>query len=100
MIPVQELTYLRQELGDAAEVTNNPVGVVYQATLPDSAFFKPAYPNGGNIKGTVRAEANDDGRGVRITLDLENLPKTGGPFCMLPKLFPSLLLLSQYSSLL
>ncbi|KAK4252277.1 superoxide dismutase [Corynascus novoguineensis] len=68
------------ELGDAAEVTNNPVGVEYRATLPDSAFFKPAYPNGGNIKGWVKAVANEDGRGVRITLNLENLPKTGGPF--------------------
>ncbi|KAL2178845.1 superoxide dismutase [Thermothelomyces heterothallicus CBS 202.75] len=68
------------ELGDAAEVTNNPVGVVYKATLPDSAFFKPAYPDGGNIQGEITAEANSDGKGVKFTVRLSNLPKTGGPF--------------------
>ncbi|KAH6845366.1 superoxide dismutase [Chaetomium sp. MPI-CAGE-AT-0009] len=68
------------ELGDAAKVTNNPVGVVYKATLPDAAFFKPTYPDGDNIEGEVTAVANPDGQGVSFTLKLSNLPKTGGPF--------------------
>jgi hypothetical protein len=70
------------ELGDAAEVNNNPAGVVYKATLPEAAFFEPTYPDGDNIKGEVTAEANADG-GVRFTLKLSNLPETGGPFCKL-----------------
>ncbi|KAL2161456.1 hypothetical protein VTH06DRAFT_8018 [Thermothelomyces fergusii] len=67
-------------LGDAKVVTNNPVGVVYKATLPDSAFFKPAYPNGGNIQGEITAQASSDGRGVKFSLKLSNLPSTDGPF--------------------
>lgn len=58
-------------------VTNNPPGVVYKAVLPEQAFFKPAYPDGGNIEGEVTAVANPDGRGVRFTLKLSNLPNTG-----------------------
>lgn len=54
--------------------------MVYKATLPDVAFFKDAYPDGGNIKGEVSAVANSDGKGVVFTLKLSNLPKTGGPF--------------------
>jgi len=68
------------KLGDAAEVNNNPVGVVYKATLPETAFFKDAFPEGGNIKGDVTAEASADGKGVKFTVKLSNLPKTGGPF--------------------
>lgn len=63
-------------------MSNNPVGVVYKATLPESAYFSGAYPNGGNIKGEVTAEANSDGRGVKFTVKLSNLPKSGGPFRM------------------
>jgi hypothetical protein len=69
----------QQKLGDAPEVIDNPVGVVYKAVLPESAFFKPAYPEGGNIKGEVTAVANDDGLGVRFTIKLSNLPKIGAP---------------------
>ncbi|KAK4111788.1 hypothetical protein N656DRAFT_798678 [Canariomyces notabilis] len=67
------------QLGDATVVNNNPVGVVYKATLPESAFFKPAYPDGGNIEGEITAVANPDGRGVLFTLKLSNLPKIGEP---------------------
>ncbi|KAJ4295988.1 hypothetical protein N0V88_004690 [Collariella sp. IMI 366227] len=67
------------KLGDAEVVANNPPGVVYRATLPESAFFKPAYPNGGNIKGEVSAVANPDGAGVLFNLKLSNLPKIGAP---------------------
>ncbi|KAL2134363.1 hypothetical protein VTI74DRAFT_354 [Chaetomium olivicolor] len=67
------------KLGDATVVTNNPAGVVYKAVLPESAFFKPAYPNGGNIKGEVTAVANPDGAGVLFNLKLSNLPKIGAP---------------------
>jgi hypothetical protein len=66
---------LPQELGDAAEVNNNPAGVVYKATLPKEAFFKPAFPNGGNIQGEIKAEANTDGKGVKFTIKFSNLPK-------------------------
>jgi hypothetical protein len=52
---------------------------VYKATLPESAFFKPAYPDGGNIEGEITAVANPDGRGVLFTLKLSNLPKIGEP---------------------
>ncbi|KAL2125828.1 hypothetical protein VTI74DRAFT_2577 [Chaetomium olivicolor] len=63
--------------GDAAIVTNNPLGAVYRAVLPESAFFKDAYPQGGNIKGEVTAVANPDGRGVLFNVKLSNLPKIG-----------------------
>lgn len=63
------------ELGDALEVLNNPVGVVYKATFPESASFKPAYPDGGNIKGEIVAVAEPGGKGVRFTVKLSNLPQ-------------------------
>lgn len=56
-------------------VTNNPPGVAYKAVLPESAFFQPAFPEGGNIHGEVVAVANSDGRGVLFTVKLRNLPK-------------------------
>ncbi|KAK3310533.1 superoxide dismutase [Chaetomium strumarium] len=67
------------ELGDAPVVIDNPQGVVYKATLPESAFFKPAFPEGGNIQGEVTAVASADGRGVQFTLKLSNLPKFDEP---------------------
>ncbi|GAB1310957.1 Superoxide dismutase [Madurella fahalii] len=67
------------ELGDAIIVANNPPDVVYRATLPESAFFAPAYPDGGNIQGEITAMANPDGEGVRFTLKLSNLPRIGAP---------------------
>ncbi|KAK4145466.1 superoxide dismutase [Dichotomopilus funicola] len=68
------------QLGDAAAITNNPENAVYKAILPRSAFFEPAYPEGGNIEGEVTARAGDGGKGVRFSVKLNNLPSTGGPF--------------------
>ncbi|KAK4648496.1 uncharacterized protein QC761_110630 [Podospora bellae-mahoneyi] len=68
------------KLGDATIVSNNPVGVVYKAVLPAEAWFKPAYPDGGNIEGEVTAVAAESGEGVVYTYKLSNLPKEGGPF--------------------
>ncbi|KAL2270100.1 hypothetical protein VTJ83DRAFT_2284 [Remersonia thermophila] len=66
--------------GEASVITNNPLGYVYEAVFPEEAFFKPAYPNGGNIEGSVTAEADPtgNGTGVRFTLTLSNLPPTDG----------------------
>ncbi|KAK5663406.1 hypothetical protein OQA88_3835 [Cercophora sp. LCS_1] len=68
------------KLGNATVVENNPVGVVYVATFPKEPFFKGAYPDGGNIQGSVVASAASDGVGVQFTIRWSNLPKTGGPF--------------------
>ncbi|KAH8602834.1 superoxide dismutase [Bisporella sp. PMI_857] len=62
---------------NAPVVTNNPVGVVYTATFPETPFFKPV---GANIKGSVVATANPDGVGVSYDISISNLPSTGGPF--------------------
>ncbi|KAK4461864.1 superoxide dismutase, partial [Cladorrhinum samala] len=67
------------KLGNATIVSTNPVGVKYKATLPAEAFFKSAYPDGGNIQGDISAEAAADGKGVVFTIKLSNLPKEGGP---------------------
>ncbi|KAL1870498.1 hypothetical protein Daus18300_005186 [Diaporthe australafricana] len=68
------------KLGDAAIVSNNPAGAVYKATLPDTAFTKSAYPNGGNIKGDVYALSSPDGTGVIFKVKFSGLPSEGGPF--------------------
>ncbi|KAK0632379.1 hypothetical protein B0T14DRAFT_31381 [Immersiella caudata] len=68
------------KLGNATVTTKNPQGVVYQATFPDTPFFKGAYPDGGNIKGTLTAVANPSGQGIIFTFNWKNLPKKGGPF--------------------
>ncbi|KAK3995504.1 superoxide dismutase [Cladorrhinum sp. PSN332] len=67
------------KLGNATIVTNNPIGVVYKATLPEKAWFASAYPEGGNIEGDITAVAAPDGKGVVFTVKLSNLPKEGGP---------------------
>ena len=69
-----------QKLGNATTVTNNPPGVVYRATFPKDPFFKSAYPDGGNVEGSVVATANPDGTGVIFSINWQNLPKAGGPF--------------------
>jgi len=67
--------------GDAVEVKDNPAGVVYAATLPSTAAFKDAYPNGGGPKGEIRAVASPDGKGVMFDVTFSNLPpKELGPF--------------------
>lgn len=67
-------------LGNATVVENNPIGVIYTATLPEKEFFNPEDPRG-NIKGSVSATANPDGIGVTFTVSISNLPTSGGPFC-------------------
>ncbi|KAG6001823.1 hypothetical protein E4U21_003785 [Claviceps maximensis] len=64
---------------DAPIVTNNPIDVVYTASLPGEPFFS-APGLSGNIRGFISASAPPDGVGVRFTVRFENLPKTGGPF--------------------
>lgn len=71
---------ISQALGNATIVRNNPPGVVYRAEFPKDSFFKDAYPDGGNIEGSVIAVANPNGVGVIFSIDWQNLPKAGGPF--------------------
>ncbi|KAK0126155.1 hypothetical protein ONS95_007773 [Cadophora gregata] len=65
--------------GNATVVENNPVGVIYTATLPEKPFFNPTNPKG-NVKGSISAAANPNGIGVKFAVKFENLPTTGGPF--------------------
>ncbi|KAH7376044.1 cytosolic Cu/Zn superoxide dismutase [Plectosphaerella cucumerina] len=67
------------ELGDAAVVTGNPPGVVYEAVLPDEPFF-PGVAIEGNVKGSIIATSAPDGVGVEFKVQFSNLPKEGGPF--------------------
>ncbi|KAG5974104.1 hypothetical protein E4U55_000091 [Claviceps digitariae] len=64
---------------NAPVVTDNPIDVIYTASLPSEPFF-PAPGLSGGIKGFISASAPPDGIGVRFTVRFENLPKTGGPF--------------------
>jgi hypothetical protein len=61
-------------------VENNPPGVEYDAVTPPNAFTTFAYPNGGNVKGSIKAVANDNGIGVKFEVSFSNLPPSGGPF--------------------
>ncbi|OAA62625.1 cytosolic cu zn superoxide dismutase [Niveomyces insectorum RCEF 264] len=74
------LTGEEQKLGNATVTVNNPPGEAYVATLPSKAFDAAAYPDGGNAKGSIWAEARPDGIGVVFKVNFSNLPKTGGPF--------------------
>ncbi|KAK3695332.1 superoxide dismutase [Podospora appendiculata] len=67
-------------ISSAPVVSNNPAGAVFRATLPETAFSKTAYPDGGNIKGEVVAVSSPDGVGVIFQVTFSNLPTTGGPF--------------------
>jgi hypothetical protein len=60
-------------------VTNNPIGKQAIATLPLRPFT-PASSLEGNVKGTLSVKSGANGRGVEYTLQLSNLPKSGGPF--------------------
>ncbi|KAG6036836.1 hypothetical protein E4U41_005472 [Claviceps citrina] len=64
---------------NAPVVNNNPVDVIYTASLPREPFFQ-APELSGNIRGFISASAPPDGVGVRFTVRFENLPKKGGPF--------------------
>ncbi|ROW10834.1 hypothetical protein VPNG_05321 [Cytospora leucostoma] len=66
--------------GVATVVTNNPAGAVYTATLPDKAFDTDAFPDGGNVKGSVYALSSPDGTGVIFQVKFSGLPSEGGPF--------------------
>jgi len=66
-------------LGNASIVSNNPLGVVYIATLPTTEFNNPKDPRG-NIKGSIAATANPNGIGVSVSVSFSNLPTSGGPF--------------------
>lgn len=66
-------------LGNASAVENNPIGVVYTATLPTTEFNNPSDPRG-NVKGSVSAVANSNGIGVSFSVSFSNLPTSGGPF--------------------
>lgn len=59
------------KLGDAQVVTDNPVGPVYVATLPES--------DESTIRGFISGTANDDGTGVKFEVEFHGLPE-GGPF--------------------
>ncbi|KAL9010588.1 MAG: hypothetical protein Q9173_004489 [Seirophora scorigena] len=61
------------QLGDAAIVQGNPVGVTYTATLPDS-------PTTG-IRGYVAGTSNANGTGVNFNVNLFGFPDASlGPF--------------------
>lgn len=64
------------QLGDAAIVQGNPVGVTYTAVLPDS-------PTTG-IRGSIAGTTNANGTGVNFNVNLSGLPDPSlGPFCKL-----------------
>lgn len=62
------------KLGDARIVENNPAGVSYIATLPESDTT--------NIRGSVVGTSNSNGTGVNFQISLSGLPDASlGPFC-------------------
>ncbi len=73
-----------QAQGNASVVTNNPPGVVYGAELPAAAFFKPAFPVGGNVKGSIQATANPNGIGVKFRVQFAGLPGALAPSVSFP----------------
>lgn len=56
--------------GDAPETTNQPSGVQYIATLPDT---KP-------LRGSVMIGTGTAGNGVQVQVSLSGMPSEGGPF--------------------
>lgn len=57
---------------DAPETTDNPVGVVFKAQLPDR--------DGVSIRGSVSATAHSSGRGVVFTYNIDGFDPEDGPF--------------------
>lgn len=57
---------------NAIEVTGNPLGASYLATLPDLTST--------NIRGSVLASSNPNGTGVLFQVSLSGFPDEGGPF--------------------
>lgn len=68
-----------QATQDAPKISVNPTDVAFKATLPEDAFFAAGSLNG-NVKGSIRAQAPEDGQGVKFTVRFENIPAEGGPF--------------------
>ncbi|PHH85800.1 hypothetical protein CDD83_11149 [Cordyceps sp. RAO-2017] len=68
-----------QATQDAPKISGNPTDVVYKASLPDQAFFTKGSLDG-NVKGSITAQAPEDGVGVKFSVRFENIPKEGGPF--------------------
>ncbi|KAI9680712.1 MAG: hypothetical protein M1817_004152 [Caeruleum heppii] len=61
------------KLGPAAVISDNPTGVTYVATLPDSRTS--------GIRGTVSATAGENGLGVQFTINVSGFPDSAlGPF--------------------
>ncbi|KAF2761752.1 Cu,Zn superoxide dismutase-like protein [Pseudovirgaria hyperparasitica] len=60
------------KLGDAAIISDNPVGAHYVATFPISEK--------NTVRGTVKAESNPDGKGVHFEVSVSGLPEAGGPW--------------------
>ncbi|KAJ4397134.1 hypothetical protein N0V93_001358 [Gnomoniopsis smithogilvyi] len=76
----QEGNYTTGILGNASIISDNPIGASFIATLPDTAFDKAAYPDGGNVKGSIQAVSMPNGEGVMFHVNFSNLPSSGGPF--------------------
>ncbi|KAL7272337.1 hypothetical protein RUND412_004857 [Rhizina undulata] len=57
-------------LGNAAVVTDNPIGKTYVAT----------FPSNGTVSGTVSFTASSNGTGVEVTVDLSGFVGIEGPF--------------------
>lgn len=57
---------------DAPETVDNPLGITYQAKLPETSRT--------GIRGTINATAHSSGRGVVFVLDLWGFDNTEGPF--------------------
>ena len=63
------------KLGDAQISTNNPIGVTYQAILPDS--------NTTGIRGYIAGTTNTNGTGVNFNINFYGFPDQSlGPFSM------------------
>lgn len=59
-------------LGNASVTTNNPIGAIYSATLPNSELT--------TIRGSVVGITMPDGVGVNFQVSLAGFPAAGGPF--------------------
>ena len=57
---------------EAPVTTDNPVGPVYIATLPETEST--------TIRGSVSASADTDGKGVVFAISFSGLPAEGAPY--------------------
>ena len=71
------------KLGDAQISTNNPIGVTYQAILPDS--------NTTGIRGYIAGTTNSNGTGINFNINFYGFPDQSlGPFSTCFSLTPML----------